>query len=342
MKVCVYEEQGKVGLRDYPVEPLKPHEVRVKVAYCSICGTDVHVVNLNMFNPAPGTILGHEVSGVVVELGPETEGSGLKVGDRVIGSPLRNCGYCEQCRRNRPQYCTSYSDMVFAGMAEYKIYNQKNVYKIPDSLSLRNACLVEPITCIMRGMDLADIKQGQTVLLSGCGGMGLMMLQAIKMKGAARITVSDPLTEKYPLAKKLGAEYFIDPVNENMYERAMEITDGLGYDVVVECSGAKSAAGGILNVMGKCGKAIYFAVYPEDFNLPVNLFDLYSKEGSIHTVYCHTEMYPRAIDFCTEIDLDSIIGAEFPLTECVDAFAAFATKKYPKVILRCNDDIAGL
>ena len=125
MKAVVYEGPGEVGLRtDIPMKPLGPQEVRVKVAYCAICATDEHVVRENMFGPYKGQILGHEVSGIIAELGPDTEGSGLKVGDRVVGSPVRNCGYCEMCRKGLPQYCTTYSDMVFDGMAEYKVYNQ--------------------------------------------------------------------------------------------------------------------------------------------------------------------------------------------------------------------------
>lgn len=338
MRACVYEAPGKVGLRhDVRLEPLKQNEIRIQVAYCAICATDAHIVNHGMFNPYPGMVLGHEVSGVVVEMGPDTEGSGLKLGDRVVGSPIRNCGHCEQCKKGNPQYCTSYSDLAFGGMAEYKVYHMKNLYKVPENLGLREACLVEPLSCVMRGMDLTQIQQGQTVCLSGSGGIGLLMLQAICMRGASRVTVIEPVEEKHALARKLGAEHIINPITDNIYEESMKITDGLGFDVVIEASGARSAAPPCLDIVGKCGTITYFAVYPEDYELPLNLFQLYSKEAKIQTVYTHTQIYPRAVNFATRLDLKTVIGAEFPLDSCEQAFSAFATKKYPKVLIRCSD-----
>lgn len=339
MKACVYANPGVVELREIPQEPLQRGTVRVKVAYCAICATDAHVVDHGLFDAPTGIVMGHEVSGIVEELGPDTEASGLKVGDRVVGSPLRNCGECVQCRSGHPQYCTAYSDMVFGGMAEYKVYNQKNLYKIPDALPLEEACLVEPLTCVMRAMDLSGIRQGDKVCLSGLGGIGLLMLQAIKRKGACRVTVIEPVESKRKIALELGAEYAIDPMAESTYDRAMEITDGLGYDVVIEASGSPKAAPICTKIAGKCATVVYFAVYPTDYEMPLNLFECYSKELRLQTVYTHTEIFPRAVDFAATIDLKRVIGKVFPLEECVAAFDAFRSKAYPKVVLKCAKDV---
>lgn len=336
MKACVYAAPGKVELREVPMPPLKDEQIRIKVAYCAICATDAHVVNDGLFGTPEGSILGHEVSGVVCELGPNTEASGLKVGDRVVGSPIRNCGCCDQCRKGNPQYCTTYADIVFEGMAEYKVYSQKNLYKIPDTLSLRKAALVEPLTCVMRGMDLAAIKQGQTVCISGAGGVGLLMLQAVRYKGAAKITVIEPVAEKRKLALRLGADYVIDPFSDDILECSAKITNGMGYDVVIEVSGVPATTQTCLDILGKCGTVVYFAVYPVDYEMPLNLFKLYQKEARIQTVYTHPLIFPRSVEFANAIDLDSVIGAEFPLEQCAEAFAAFALKKYPKVLICCE------
>lgn len=339
MKACVYSNPGEVELRELPQEPLKNGEIRVKVAYCAICATDAHVVDHDLFTLPKGIVMGHEVSGIVAELGPGTESSGFRVGDRVAGSPLRNCGQCEMCRTGRPQYCNAYSDFVFGGMAEYKVYNQKNLYKLPNTLPLKNACLVEPLTCVMRAMDLSGIKQGDRVCLSGLGGIGLLMLQAIKRKGATCVTVIEPVESKRNLAMELGAEYGIDPMTDSIYDRAMEITNGLGFDVVVEASGSPKATSVCTKIAGKCGTVVYFAVYPTDYEMPLNLFECYTKELRIQTVYTHTELFPRAVEFAKELDLDRVIGKVFPLEDCVAAFEAFRTKAYPKVVLQCTNDI---
>lgn len=338
MKACVYSEKDKVALVDVPYEPLKNEEVRVKVSYCAICATDEHVVKHGLFNAPTGIVLGHEVAGTVVELGPNTEKSGLKVGDRVVGTPLRNCGQCYYCKTNRPMYCTAYSDMVFGGMAEYKTYLSNCLFKIPDELPMKKAALVEPLTCVMRGMDLANIRQGDSVCLSGLGGIGLLMLQAIKYKGAGKIVVSDPVKEKREIALKLGADVAIDPVHEDIVARSEEITDCKGYNVVVECSGSPVAAPKCIDIAAKCGTVVYFAVYPTDYEMPLNLFNCYCKELRIQTVYTHTDIVPRAIEFINRLELEDIIGAQFSLDRCEEAFAAFATKKYPKVLIRCSED----
>lgn len=339
MKACVYANPGEVELRNIPKEPLQRGTVRIKVAYCAICATDAHVVDHGLFDAPLGIVLGHEVSGIVEELGQDTEISGLKVGDRVVGSPLRNCGKCIQCRSGRQQYCTSFSDMVFGGMAECKVYDQKNLYKIPDELPLKEACLVEPLTCVMRAMDLANIKQGNKVCLSGLGGIGLLMLQAIKRKGASRITVIEPVANKRKIARELGADYAIDPTSESIFDCAMKITDGLGFDTVIEASGSTQAAPVCTKIAGKCATVVYFAVYPTDYEMPLNLFECYTKELRLQTVYTHTELFPRAVDFATTINLERVIGKVFPLDECKKAFEAFRSKAYPKVLLQCTQDV---
>ena len=338
MKACVYAQKDKVALREVPLEELKKGTIRVKVNYCAICATDEHVVRHGLFNCDPGIVLGHEVSGTVVELGPDTENSGFKVGDRVVGTPLRNCGQCYYCRTGRPMYCTAYSDMVFGGMAEYKVYTQNCLFKIPDELPMEKAALVEPLTCVMRAMDLANIRQGDLVCLSGLGGIGLLMLQAIKLKGAGKIAVIEPIKEKREVALKLGADFAIDPVNESVVEVAEKITDGRGFNVVVECSGARSAAPVCIDIAAKCGTVVYFAVYPTDYEMPLNLFNCYCKELRIQTVYTHTEIVPRAIELISKLELDDIIGKVYPLEECETAFDAFATKKYPKVLIQCSKE----
>lgn len=235
-------------------------------------------------------------------------------------------------------YCNAYSDFVFGGMAEYKDYTQNCLFKIPDELPSRKASLVEPLTCVMRAMDLAEIRQGDFVCLSGLGGIGLLMLQAIKLRGAGKIAVIEPIKEKRETALKLGADYAIDPSTESVVAAANRITDGKGFNVVVECSGARAAAPVCIDIAAKCGTVVYFAVYPTDYEMPLNLFDCYCKELRIQTVYTHTEIMPRAINLISKLELDDIIGAEFPLERSEEAFEAFATKKYPKVLIKCSKD----
>ena len=162
------------------------------------------------------------------------------------------------------------------------------------------------------------------------------MLNQILLSGAARITVIDPVPEKRELALSMGAQYAIDPFNEDAVARAMEITDGLGFDYVFEMSGSPKASETPLKILARCGTAVYFAVFPPKFEMPLNLHDLYMKEGRIQTVFTTTTIMNRSINMIERMQTDKIIGKIMPLSEAVESFEVFKTSKYPKILLDCS------
>ncbi|MDR1205424.1 MAG: zinc-binding dehydrogenase [Peptococcaceae bacterium] len=342
MKGVVYLGNHTVSVRqDIDVPEPGPNQVLIKVAYAALCATDIHGMEGLIGMPAkgPDTVIGHECSGVVVALGSEAEGKGLRVGDHVVGDPGMYCHYCEDCKAGRK--CTAKHNRGHGVMAEYKVYNIDSCHKIPDDFPLRRAALVEPTTCVLRAIDLVQPEVGKTAVLSGAGGIGMLLLRAIKRAGAARVTVIEPVEEKWPLIRELGASYIINPKKQNVAEECQRITGGHGYDYVYEASGTSAAAPVCLDITGYGGKIVYFAVYPADYELPVNLNKLYKKEGSLYTVFVHYTNFPRAIRFVQEDDpvIDKIIGLEFPLDRAPEAFEAFHTSKYSKIVLKCNEDI---
>ena len=316
------------------------NQVLIKVAYACLCATDIHGQQglIGMPIKGPDSPIGHECSGVVVALGPEAEGKGFEIGDHVVGDPGMYCHYCDACKAGKK--CTT---KMFRGggvFAQYKVYNIDSCHKIPKDMPLRRAALVEPTTCVIRALDLAQVQVGKTAFLSGCGGIGMLLLRALKRAGCSRITVSEPVEEKWDIIRELGAEYILNPKKDNLIERCNEITDGAGYDYVFEASGVPAAAPVCLDLAGYNGIVTYFAVFPADYELPVNLNKLYKKEGRIQTVFVHYTIWRRAIDFVREDDpvLDKIIGFETPLENAVEAFEAFHTSKYSKVVLKCNPE----
>ena len=215
----------------------------------------------------------------------------------------------------------------------------KTIYKLPDNVELRDYAIVEPTNCCLRAMDLAPIRHGATVCVAGVGGIGSIMLNQILLSGAARITVIDPVPEKRELALSMGAQYAIDPFNEDAVARAMEITDGLGFDYVFEMSGSPKASETPLKILARCGTAVYFAVFPPKFEMPLNLHDLYMKEGRIQTVFTTTTIMNRSINMIERMQTDKIIGKIMPLSEAVESFEVFKTSKYPKILLDCSKPV---
>lgn len=333
--------QKSVQPREFDMPVPKKGQVLLKIAYCAMCATDVHRLEGTIGEADKNTIIGHECSGVVVEIGPDTEHMGFCVGDRVVVDPNRYCHYCSACKKDHKCTEMTVKTRGHGCFAEYAVCDVESCHKIPDSLSLRRAVLTEPLTSVMRAMDLAAIKQGQQVLLSGAGGIGMILLWAIKHAGGSNITVIEPVEEKWDLCKKLGAVTCINPFKENIYERCMELTGGEGFDHVFEVSGARSAAPVCLDVLAFGGCATYFAVYATDYELPVNLNRLYTKEGRIQTVFTHRTNFPRAVNFLSTCDdvVEEIIGFEGKFMEMDKAFEAFYTSKYSKVIIKVAEDL---
>lgn len=342
MKAVMYLGKGKVGVREIEKPVCPPDEVMVKIEYCALCATDVHLVTNGLFGVSEPLTLGHEMSGTVVEVGAEVPEGLFHVGDKVTANPVPSCGVCAQCRKGLPQHCEKAAfnpaNRPMNAMAEYRSYPVKQLFKVPDDIPFEHACLVEPITTASRGLSLADPAMGSTVCLSGAGSIGLIMLNLLKYRGLARITVIDPVKEKRELALEMGAQFVIDPASQDVEAEAMRITDGLGYDTVFEMSGARSAAELCPKLVGHGGTIEYFAVYPENYQLPLNLFDMFNKEARVQFTFTDPTLYPKSIELLRALDMDRIMGSVYKLDDAPRAFEDFKKAKYPKLLIRCNQD----
>lgn len=333
MKSVYFAEKNKVEVREVEVPSVSAGQVKIKVAYAALCATDVHMVTMGVLGAKPGIPLGHEASGVIVELGAGTEQYGFKHGDKVVTAPVSICGKCPMCKQGMPQYCLNAKPV--AAFSEYMVTDISAVYKIPDNADLKKYALTEPAVCTIRAMDLAKIRHGDTVAVSGIGGIGSILLNMVILAGAAKITAIDPVASKRALAMELGASYTIDPFRESMEQRTMEITEGRGFDHVFEVSGSPNAADVCLDIVAHCGKVTYFAVFPPSYEMAVNLYKLYMKEASIQTVFTTHYIFPRAINLMERIQTEKIIGKIMPLEQAVEGFALFHESKFPKILLEC-------
>ena len=338
MKAIWWTGPDKIELlHDVPVPEIRPGTVKVKIAYSAICATDMHMVSMGAmgatFRPG-GQGLGHEASGEIIEIGEGAGNRGFKIGDKVVLYPGAPCGECENCKNGFPQYCRNGGR--FSTFCEYAVVPTSGVYKIPDDADLKAYSLVEPSVCTMRAMDLSPIRHGQRVMVSGVGGIGSILLDMVIHSGAAKITVSDPVPQKRENAIAMGAQYAIDPVNENLIERGLEITDGKGFDHIFEVSGVPAAAPPCIDLLARCGTVTYFAVFPPKYEMPLNLHTLYMKEGRIQTVFTSPTIVQRAIDLMPRLQTDKIIGKIVDLANGMEAIEWFHKSVYPKVLLKCN------
>jgi (R,R)-butanediol dehydrogenase / meso-butanediol dehydrogenase / diacetyl reductase len=333
-------EKGQIGVVDLPKPSIGSEDVLIKVAYCSICGSDPHsLTGLWPLQLPHG--LGHEVSGTIEALGPEAKRKGLKIGDRVAGNFVQFCGACYYCRNGQEQFCPKIMEEGLAaarpGMAEYVAWHEGQVFRIPDSVSLEEACLTEPVAIALRAVERADLRIGARIAVSGAGGIGLLIVQLAKLAGASSVTAIEPVEAKRKLAKELGADYVLDPATDDIAAEAMRITNDIGFDAVIESSAASAAASSVLNMLAKGGTGVFFAMYPMDYELPVNLFlHAYMKEVTIRGFNMAPYAFPRAVALLPRLRLKDLIQKVFPMEEAAQAFDAQMSGKYAKVVIKCS------
>lgn len=335
------DKRGLIEIVEKPEPTVGEHDVKIKVAYCSICGSDPHVAE-NIFGREVPYGMGHEISGVIVEMGSGVNTKGLKVGDRVAGNFLRACGRCYYCQNGQPQFCEHAIDEgVSPGYAEYLVWDESQVWKIPDDVSLRSACILEPISIAVRVTDRTELKVGERVCIQGGGPIGLLILQVMKMRGATSLTLIEPIASRRELAKQFGADYVIDPNAVNAVEEGVKITGGMGYDVVVEVSGFTPAADVPLKVAANGAKVLYIAMYPPAFELPINLYEyMYTKNLTLTATKVAPYCFPRAVQLLPRIDTAPFTEISFPLVDAEKAFQEHLSGHHTKVLICCNEDLA--
>lgn len=329
------------GCYDVPEPALvNADDVKIRVAYASICGSDVHTIKGDMdgyfgFRPGALSPLGHEASGVVVELGPEATVKGLKIGDKVAYYYNRYCGKCHFCRNGQEQFCQNVLANGSA-MSDFMVLSEQQVFKLPNDADLAKASLVEPITVCLHGIDMCRIKPGSTVAISGGGAVGLILIQLARLNGATRLTLIEPVAGKRELGMRLGADHVIDPVKQNVEQVGLSTSGGRGYDVVIETSGVPKACEPAFAILSRGGILEFFAIYA-NYRFPLDTMMLWHKEATLCGVFQSPYMFPRAISLMDRLDLSEFVTAVFEPEKCAEAFEYQMTGKPVKVMFRFMD-----
>jgi threonine dehydrogenase-like Zn-dependent dehydrogenase len=330
-------KRGRVEVLDLPERELGPEDVKIRVAYCGICGVDPRMVE-GQFDRTPPFGLGHEVSGTIVAVGPKATRRGLRVGDRVAGNFIKYCGSCYYCLNGQEQFCENGGFNCEPGMAEYVVWHECQVWKVPDEIPLEQACLLEPLSVVVRIADKSNMKVGQRVAIFGAGPIGLLAVQVMKMFGATALTLIEPVANRRALGESFGAEYVLDPSAVDVPERAKAITEGRGFDLVVEASGAPEAAVSSYEIAAPGATVLYISGYPEGYEMPVPLTVVFGPKELMFTgVFRSPYAFPRAIQLLPKMDLEPLTKNIFPLHQAEEAFAAHVRRTYPVILIKCND-----
>ena len=339
MKAAMWKKKNVLEIDDIPEQEVGPEDVKIKVEYTAICGSDPHIISGKLPVSYPPRIMGHEMSGTVIELGEEAKTKGLKVGDRVTGNPVRYCGVCDYCRNGQEHYCLKLAVFFPPGtMAESVVWHEQQVFKLPDSVSFEEGCLAEPVSVCMRGIDLSDIREGSSVAILGLGGIGQILLQLALLAGASKVMVADPVESKRNIALEMGADLAFDPLSEDMWATTMKVTGNRGFDTVIEASGNLDSAKSAMDMVGKAGTMVYFAVYPMNFELPIKPFDLYSREITVRGVFMSPYLFPRTMAILPKLNLKPLISKVFPLSQVKEAFEEQERGQGIKILVKSSEE----
>jgi (R,R)-butanediol dehydrogenase/meso-butanediol dehydrogenase/diacetyl reductase len=329
MKAALWYAKKDVRVMDVPEPPKpKPGWVKVKVAWCGICGSDLHeYVAGPIFIPTeehPLThrksplILGHEFSGKIVEVGEGVKN--FKVGDRVAPDACQHCGECYYCVRQEYHMCVK---LAFTGLmtdgafAEYVNVPAELLYVLPDGVSDEAGALIEPISVGVHAVRKAPVKVGDTVVILGAGTIGLVTLQAARVAGAGRVYVIEVAKARKEMAAKAGATAVLDPTEIDVVARIKELTGGLGADVAIECIGNKKTAPLAIQLIRKQGTAVMVGIFEEASEL--NFFEITATEKHVVGSLAYNGDFASTIEFLNDgrIDARPLITGRIKLADIV-------------------------
>jgi (R,R)-butanediol dehydrogenase/meso-butanediol dehydrogenase/diacetyl reductase len=282
MKAAVYAENKHLVVQEVPDPVAAPDEIVMKVTYSAICGSDLHRYAHAMM--LPGTIMGHEFSGVVVDAGKNART--WKVGDRVT-----RCGGKPAPGRDLPNFPPRFSaksrgftPQKPGGYAEYVAIHEEKVMAIPDDVTDLESSLLEPLTVALHAVRLSRLRLGDTAVILGAGPIGLFAQQCARLAGASRVYVSDVNPARRRVAEILGAHAVFDPARTDLVQQIVDCTE-VGTDVAFECAGAKPTLQTAMELVRMGGQVMLISLAWEPVDcLPV---EWVGREVELKSCYAH-------------------------------------------------------
>ncbi|WP_162592427.1 alcohol dehydrogenase catalytic domain-containing protein [Variovorax sp. PBL-E5] len=345
------------GPEDYRLErPARPqagaHELVIEISACGICASDCKCYSgAAMFWGGGGqpawvkapVIPGHEFFGRVVQVGAgAAQHFGVDVGDRVIAEQIVPCNKCRYCTSGQYWMCEVHNIFGFqrevadGGMAEYmRIPPTARVHKVPESLSLEDAAMIEPMSCAIHAVNRGDIQLDDVVVIAGAGPLGLSMVQVAKLKTPKKLVVIDLVPQRRALAQAFGADVVIDPEREDAKAIVHALTGGYGCDVYIETTGAPVGVRQGLELVRKLGRFVEFSVFGKETSVDWSIIGD-RKELDVRGAHLGPYCYPVAIDLFERglVTSRGIVTHGFALAEWEEAFRLANSLDSIKVLLK--------
>jgi L-iditol 2-dehydrogenase len=359
MKALLLSEYKHLSIANLPAPVAGAGEVLVRVAACGICGSDVHGYDGSSGRRIPPIVMGHEAAGIVAAVGEGV--TGYRAGDRVTFDSTVYCGECEFCRRGEVNLCdrrqvvgVSCGDYRRAGaFAEYVTVPERILYRLPDGLSFSDAAMLEAVSVAIHAVRVAEVKGGETALVIGAGMIGLLILQAAKASGCARVFVTDVDATRLEMARSLGADAVIDSSRDSLTSRVNQLTQltqgqltaGRGVDVALEAVGRPETVAAAIDCTRKGGTVALVGNISPEVSIPLQ--KVVTRQIRLQGSCASAGEYPQAMEWMADgkIKVAPLITAVAPLEEGPSWFARLYAREpnLMKVVLdpRTNHGAGG-
>lgn len=342
MRAAVFEGIERLVVKDVPDPVVREQDVLLKVEACAVCGSDIRIFHHGNDRVTPPQILGHEISGRIVQVGSRV--SAWKEGDRIAVGADVPCGHCAWCESGRGNACRENYAMGYqfaGGFAEYCLLNEMvmnfgPVHRIPDHVSYEEAALAEPLGCVINGLEIVNIHLGDTLAIIGAGPIGCMMIPVAGLLGATRIIVIEKDKRRLETAKQFGATEYIWTEEQDPVQRVMELTGGQGANVVITANAVSSTHIDAINMAGPRARINLFGGLAAGTTIRLEPNKIHYKEISLMGSHGSTPRQHRmALDLIAsgKLDMTRYISQRFPLAEIGKAFAAAENRDGLRVIV---------
>lgn len=342
MRAAVCRAAGAVQIEQVATPTIGPGEILVRVTVCGVCGSDL--VKLYHGDFTRPIVLGHEVVGIVTELGNGV--TRVRRGQRVVVAHHVPCYACHYCRHGSYSMCRTFKALNIdpGGFAEYirvpALNVEHAVFPIPPGLSDEEAAFTEPIACCLRALKRAPVQFGDTVLVVGLGSIGLLMV-ALATLHRARVVGTDLLPDRLDLAKEFGAEVAVLAESEALHSALREPSEGRGADLAILTVGSPTAIHASLPLIRDGGTVLLFASDPGAPTCPIDVDELYHREITLMTSYSpSTVELSGALDFLRAgtIPVERLVTHRLPLESIAEAFRLTKAHQALKVAVRVSPE----
>jgi len=343
MKALRKTQAGKgLALERIQVPSIGPTDVLVRVKATSICGTDLHIYGWDRWSQGrikPPVTLGHEFSGVVERAGEEV--TAVAAGDFVSAEMHLNCGHCHQCRVGQAHICQNLRIIgidLDGAFAEFVKIPATNIWKLDQAIPEHYGAVLDPLGNAVHTV-LAGAIAGQTVLVTGCGPIGLMSIAVAKACGSSAVFATETNEHRRKLAKEMGANFVFDPLKEDPVKKILEATGGTGVDALLEMSGHPAAIQQGFKALRAGGRASLLGIPTE--NVPLDLVqDVIFKGATVQGIYgrrmYETWVQMTALLKAGRLNLEPLFGERMELENFEAAFSKLQSGLAGKILMYPN------